>query len=186
MEYIYDASVLDVKGIGEKTGKLFDKLGVHTMMDMLLFFPRTYTSFEEPKAVKDVSSGVVAIYAMLKTPALVKKTRSMDLTIATAFSDGVAVEMVWFRAPYVRAQLDVGKTYIFYGKLEFGHGKYSMKQPVIYEVEKYRELMSTLQPVYHLVRGLNNNLVKKSIKCVLQESRLDDERIPKEIVMIVI
>ena len=37
-----------IKGVGEKTTKLFNKLGVYTIEDILLFFPRTYLIYPEP------------------------------------------------------------------------------------------------------------------------------------------
>ena len=37
-----------VKGVGEKTEQLFQNLGVYTVGDILLHFPRTYEEFSEP------------------------------------------------------------------------------------------------------------------------------------------
>lgn len=37
-----------LKGIGEKTGKLFEKLGVVTIDDLLAYYPRAYDAYEAP------------------------------------------------------------------------------------------------------------------------------------------
>ena len=37
-----NSSIRELKGIGEKTGKTFEKLGVYSVLDMLLAFPRDY------------------------------------------------------------------------------------------------------------------------------------------------
>ena len=37
-----DSSITEIKGIGEKTKKLFEKMGVYTVGDILLHYPRTY------------------------------------------------------------------------------------------------------------------------------------------------
>lgn len=35
-----DSSITEIKGIGEKTKKLFEKMGVYTVGDILLHFPQ--------------------------------------------------------------------------------------------------------------------------------------------------
>ena len=37
-----------LKGIGEKTGKLFEKVGVITIDDLLSYYPRAYDTYDEP------------------------------------------------------------------------------------------------------------------------------------------
>ena len=41
--------VSSLKGIGEKTGKLFEKLGVITIDDLLSYYPRAYDTYEPPE-----------------------------------------------------------------------------------------------------------------------------------------
>ena len=43
--------VSSLKGIGEKTGKLFEKLGVITIDDLLSYYPRAYDTYEPPVPV---------------------------------------------------------------------------------------------------------------------------------------
>ena len=38
--------ISSLKGIGEKTGKLFEKLGVITIDDLLSYYPRAYDTYE--------------------------------------------------------------------------------------------------------------------------------------------
>ena len=38
-------SVQYLKGVGEKRAKLYEKLGVHTVGDLLEFFPRAYLDY---------------------------------------------------------------------------------------------------------------------------------------------
>ena len=43
--------VNSLKGIGEKTGKLFEKLGVVTIDDLLSYYPRAYDAYEAPVSI---------------------------------------------------------------------------------------------------------------------------------------
>lgn len=40
--------VTDLKGIGEKTAVPFAKAGIHTVQDLIEYYPRAYELFEEP------------------------------------------------------------------------------------------------------------------------------------------
>ena len=43
-----DSQIRELKGVGEKTETLFQNLGVYTVRDILLHFPREYHKFEQP------------------------------------------------------------------------------------------------------------------------------------------
>ena len=41
------SSLREIKGVGEKTEQLFQKIGVYTLGDILLHFPRTYQEYPQ-------------------------------------------------------------------------------------------------------------------------------------------
>lgn len=41
-----NSPIRELKGIGEKTEKLFQKIGVYTLRDILLHYPRDYVKFQ--------------------------------------------------------------------------------------------------------------------------------------------
>ena len=60
-------SVAHIKGVGEKTEKLFNKLGVFTKSDLLKYYPRDYDRFEPVVHISEVTEGkVCAVRASLK------------------------------------------------------------------------------------------------------------------------
>ena len=40
-----DKSILTIKGVGEKTAALFMRLDIHTVDDLLHYYPRAYNHF---------------------------------------------------------------------------------------------------------------------------------------------
>lgn len=59
-----------LKGIGEKTGKLFEKLGVFTVDDLLSYYPRAYDPYDEPVSIGQLREGEMgAVRAILQKPA---------------------------------------------------------------------------------------------------------------------
>ena len=51
--------VHELKGIGEKTEKLFIKLGIHTVGDLVQYYPRGYDVYEEAVPVSELVEGRV-------------------------------------------------------------------------------------------------------------------------------
>ena len=47
-------SIRSLKGIGEKTEKLFNKLGVSTLGQLLHYYPRDYDSYGEPVLIRNM------------------------------------------------------------------------------------------------------------------------------------
>ena len=61
-------SLRTLKGVGEKTEKLFSKIGVTDVESLLSYYPRNYDAYEEPVEIKAVEeSSVVAISGTVVT-----------------------------------------------------------------------------------------------------------------------
>ncbi|MCF0130582.1 MAG: ATP-dependent DNA helicase RecG [Pseudobutyrivibrio sp.] len=182
MDLMCDIS--NIKGVGEKTAKYLNKLGVYTFEDILLFFPRTYYLYPDIEPLDNNLVGKeVAIAAKINIPAKVIHGKKMDITSCTAYccDNNIPLDLIWFRAPYIRSQLNVNETYIFVSKLLFEHNHFKMEMSKIFTVDQYISLKNGPQPVYHLTRGLNNNLVKKIINDVFKQINIDDNRLPEAV-----
>ena len=178
----YMERLRDLKGIGEKTEKLYQKLDIYTVGDLLLYYPRSYQIYPPLSNYGDLKPGAsVALLARLKSPAKVRKGRRMDVTLATAFFGDRSLDLVWFRMPYIRSQLAVGEAYVFYGKLEAEGERLKISQAQIYSPDKYSVLMQQPQPVYSLTGGLTNNNVKKAVQTVFDSGIRLGEYLPQEI-----
>lgn len=177
--------ITEIKGIGEKTQKSFAKMGVYTVGDILLHFPRNYVKFPEITDIDELNnvneSQDYAIHAVIRKAPLVKNTGRMQITLQDIGSPGHMIQLIWYRMPYLRAQLSQGRHLIFYGRIKPKGGKYVMEQPVVYEVEKYEAIRDTLQPVYSITSGITNNLIVKTIKEALANDRLLGDYLPSKI-----
>ena len=47
----------ELKGVGEKTEKLFAKLGITDTEELLRYYPRNYEAYEEPVPIGDLKEG---------------------------------------------------------------------------------------------------------------------------------
>ncbi len=175
--YTLEDSITTLKGVGVKTAGLYHRLSLESVWDLLFYFPRTYEKY--PQVLSDFTDineeeKVALPMTVSEIPKNVK-TKRMDITTLHGFYHDVPVEMVWFRSPYIKNQLKLNETYIFYGKLlSEGAFKKKMEQPVVFTEEKYASVRSSLQPVYGLTKGLTNNAIKKQMHSVLEEVEIKE------------
>ncbi|CBK74573.1 hypothetical protein CIY_18410 [Butyrivibrio fibrisolvens 16/4] len=170
-----------IKGVGEKTTKLLNKLGVYTIEDILLFFPRTYLVYPEPSIPdKDSVNSLISISGRIKASPKTFRTRNrMDILSVTAYAGDIPVDLVWFNSNYIKNSMEPGKVYIFYGRLVFDKGRFKISQPAIFEPEKYLEIQKQIQPIYPLTKGLSNTTILKAVKEALNNCCIPDNRLPE-------
>ncbi len=177
-----DSSIRELKGIGSKTEELFQNLGVYTIRDILLHFPREYHRYEQPKKIAELRDGEAAAVQcrILKTP-LVRRGGRMAITTTTVSDETGTLACVWFRMPYLKNTLKPGTSYVFYGNIKDKKGVLTMEQPRIYHIDQYRLLTEGLQPVYALTKGLTNNAFGKAVGQALELSYLLEEYLPEDL-----
>ena len=178
------SSITEVKGIGDKTAKTFEKLNIFTIEDVLFHFPRSYIRYPDAMEIgqiEQLQESMIAIRATVKKSPVSRATRSMNVTTLVIGDVPKQLQLVWYRMPYVKSSLQLGKEYVFYGKMVIKNKRWTMEQPVIYEPEKYETLAGLLQPVYALTAGITNNLITKTVKTVLSDMNLIADYIPANV-----
>lgn len=175
--------ITELKGIGEKTERLFQKIDVYTVEDLIRNYPANYDHYTEPVSISECVVGQkVAVYGFLHKTPDVKQIRNLTI-ITTAIRDESGVlQLTWYNAPYLRGQLKKGCQYIFRGKIVSKNGRIQMEHPEIFTLAAYDEKLHSLQPIYHLTKGLSNLTVQKAVRQAME--MLDDpvkEYLPESI-----
>lgn len=176
-------NIRDIKGIGEKTEKLFNKLGIYTDYDLIEYYPRNYDCFMPPVSIEEVDStnGTPAIEGTVASNPVVKRIRSLNiLSVLIKDNKGEKIKLTWFNMPFLKNSLKMGYKYIFRGQVKkdkYGNNP-TMEQPVIYSLGDYEKKMGVMQPVYPLAKGLTNNMVTKTVSCILDNLDLQEDYLP--------
>lgn len=180
----FDSPITEIKGIGAAIEKRMNQIGVYTVGDILLHYPRDYMKFSEPISPSLITEETTyAILGKVLSTPLLRRTGRMEVVTAQV-GDGLGkLNTVWFRMPYIKNQLAPNVTYIFYGKTKKNGSSFTMEQPEIYSVEKYQEKLLTLQPVYGRTEGLTNQMLIKAIKQALESIPLNYDYLPNDIRM---
>lgn len=176
----YDTPVIQLKGVGEKTAKVFEKLGIRTMGDLIRFYPRDYEKFEEVAAVSELKKGeVCAVRVRMMGTVNIKKIRNLTILNAEA-SDGTGkMKFTFFNMPFLRNILKPGGVYLFRGLVQMKEGIPVMEQPKMYKEEEYRKLLTAVQPKYPLSAGITNHTVTSAVKQALSHCEIEKEFLPQ-------
>ena len=169
--------VTDLKGIGEKTAVPFAKAGIHTVQDLIEYYPRAYELFEEPTEPEEMEDGKkYAVHAWVQSVSPVKKFKRYQIFSAQLKTGDTVIQAAWFNMPFLRNYFQKGGQYIFRGVVTVRNGQYRMEQPEHYTLADYENLLYIMQPKYPLVSGLTEKMVTKAVRQVLANDQI---RVPE-------
>lgn len=177
------ANINTLKGIGEKTAKLFAKLEIYTVGDLLRYFPRSYDIYEDPIPVKEVEEGrVVTISGAVFGTVQLGGNPNMQIISAQIKDLTGTIQAVWFRMPFLRHTLRSGMPIILRGRVVHKRGRLILEHPEIFQPPaSYEAKRNTLQPIYPLTNGITNHTIMKAVRQALEQIDLQTEFLPEEI-----
>ena len=180
---MYDKTPLrELKGVGEKTEKLFQKIGITTAEELLRYYPRTYDIYEEPVEIASAEEDkTVSIRATIATGIYINQIRNLQVLTTTVADASGRLPVAWFNAPYLRGTLKKGSVFILRGKIIRKKGRPQMEHPEIFTPAAYEEIIHSMQPVYGLTKGLSNKMITKLVHQILDTRPLHGEYLPEEI-----
>ena len=174
--------VNSLKGIGEKTGKLFEKLGVVTIDDLLSYYPRAYDAYEPPVSIGQLKEqAVMAVESALVRGADLLRLGHMQIVSVQLKDLTGSLQVSWYNMPYMRANLKTGVTYVFRGRVVKKRGRMGMEQPEVFTPESYQALAGSMQPVYGQTRGLSNKTIVRAQQMALEMRKMEREYMPPDL-----
>ena len=172
----------ELKGVGEKTEKLFQKIGITTAEELLRYYPRTYDVYEEPVEIASAEEDrIVSIRATVATSIYINQVRNLQILTTTVADASGRLPVSWFNAPYLKGTIKKGSVFILRGKITRKKGRPQMEHPEIFTPAAYEEIVHSMQPVYGLTKGLSNKAITKLVHQVLDTRPLHGEYLPEEI-----
>ncbi len=159
-------SIRYLKGVGEKRAELFRQLGVTGVGTLLSLYPRDYRDRSKPMKLHE---------AYFDRPCCIKATvqseveevyiRKGMILYRFSITDGTeACTVTLFNQKYLAAKIELGKTYLFYGKLERNFIKCEMSAPDIYD-----ESDATIMPIYPQTAGLSSSVILKAMEAAMEK-----------------
>ncbi len=149
-----DSSIQYLKGVGPAFAKKFEKLGIATIRELLLCYPRKYIDYTQPYTVAsapyDVDCCVKATVLQKEPARRIKGGRVLSRVLAA--DDSGVLALSWFNASYAADKLMVGQTYYFQGRVGGNMTHRELLHPLVRT--EAQVAASPFVPVYRGTEGL--------------------------------
>jgi len=154
----------EAAGVGSKVAKLLRKLGIETVEDLLTTFPRRLEDRSQRKAIIEVQDGeAVTVQGVVRTKSRIKVRPRLEL-IKVAVDDGTGVLFaIWFNQPWIWDEIEQGKEYSFFGKVQIRFGERQIENP-IWELAGKDFHTGRWVPIYPSTEGLSQGTLRAIIK----------------------
>lgn len=177
-------SVQYLKGVGPRRSEIFGRLGIHTIRDMLFYFPRDYKDRTRIQKISEARIGaeITVQGKVLGVQTRMARSRKSILEVFVSDETGT-IAATWFNQPFLTKKFHVGDTVFLHGKV--GTYKYLQLLSPEYEIIQGDDgdiKEGSIIPVYPLTEHMSQTHFRKIMKeAVHHFVGSIDEILPKEI-----
>ena len=151
---------MDIKNlhqVGEKTSKILNKLGIFTDDDLINYYPYRYNVYNFSNELIDNSTLIINVIIESNPIVSYIKKNFNRLSFRARYNEKI-FNVVIFNRAYLKTNLTIGKNITIIGKYDFKKNIFTSSDI------KFNVTNGQIEPVYHLTKGITNNLVSKLIK----------------------
>lgn len=152
-----------IKGVGPNRAKLLQKLGIHTLNDLITYYPRDYEDRNKPSEIAYLQDGQEALIEAIPVSKVseirTKNKRVVLYKLMVRDSTGTCI-LTWYNQSYLKNRFKVGQIYKFFGKVKRVGGHIEMMSPV-YDLEKTNKNTGKIIPIYPSTYQLSQNTIRQ-------------------------
>lgn len=168
-----------VKGVGPNRAALLNKLEIHTLEELISYYPRDYEDRSKPKIIASLVHGEEALIEAMVVSRMSEQRIRKNMTIYKLIvrdETGTCL-LTWFNQSYLKNKFILGQKYKFYGKVSVQYGKIEMNSPV-YDTEETNKNTGKIIPLYPATFGLPQTTIRQvmenGLKLVKEENLLKE------------
>ena len=150
-----------VKGVGEKRAKLFYKLGISTVSDLLHFYPRAYEDWSKICPINEARIGdFCCIRAIADRKPIEQRIRKGLSIYKTNATDGTGIlKITIFNNRFAAEKINEGEEYLFFGRVGGTLWQKEMTSPSIEKSERN----DRIRPIYRQTEGLTSKVIENAV-----------------------
>ena len=164
MDQFLERDIQYLKGVGDKRARLFHKLGIFVVGDLVRYYPRTYEDWSVTTPAAQAPEGTtVCVQATMVTPMRTHLIRKGMTLYKADFTDGeTLIHVTLFNTKFLAEKLRMYQDYLLLGKVERNFTTVQMSAPKIEPLTARR-----IHPIYTQTGSLNANLIAKAVDYAL-------------------
>lgn len=168
-----------LRGVGETRARTLAKMGIATLEDLLLHYPRGYIDLSAPCGILDapLDRPCAVLATVIKKSGEIRTRGGLKMYKATVADDSGEMELTFFNTKYAVESLDYDAAYLFYGRVEGNLLRREMRAPQIFPPRADRPFFA----VYPLTAGVSARTFSGLVEQALKLSPILPERIPADI-----
>jgi ATP-dependent DNA helicase RecG len=167
-----NSSVTEIKNIGGEREKLLASLNIHTVGDLIEYFPRDYDDRSDIAKIADLKIGESATFvARVASDAQTMRIKKLTIVKILLKDETGTIEGVWYNQPYMKSSLKEGQLYMLTGKIVQKYGRLQVDSPELEPLKPNGDPISggRIVPIYSLTKRLSQKVLRQLIKSVLDE-----------------
>ncbi|MGI6341348.1 MAG: ATP-dependent DNA helicase RecG [Minisyncoccales bacterium] len=182
----FSTPIENIKYIGEKQSKKLKKIKIHTLGDLLFYFPEHYEDFSKISKIKDLKINENSVIKGKVIDISEERSFRKRMSILTILltDESSSIEVIFFNQGFLKQSIEKGEELVIAGKLRF-KGRSLYFSPTIFEKTNKDELthLGQIMPVYKETRGLSSKYIRFILKPLVYSFKDKlPETLPKEII----
>lgn len=130
-----DLAALDIetlKGVGPKRAASLRSAEVHSVLDLLRYYPRRYIDRTREAAIRDLREGEEGMVLGTVTRVEQRRIRGNRVMVNVTVADGTGtLAVTFFNQPWRAKQLYEGLSVVLFGKVDSFRGNLQMASPIV-------------------------------------------------------
>jgi ATP-dependent DNA helicase RecG len=157
-------------GVTTPMGECLKRLGLHTIGDLLLYFPRAYEDLRDLRAIKDVEAGVLLTVQGEIVEMYTRDLPEGGFVVGVVLSDDGAhvLEGVWFNQAHATRGFRYGQRLSFSGKPKWYRDRWQMGNPRVQVLDGRGAAQPGIVPIYPLTEDLRADHLRAIVAKALQ------------------
>lgn len=163
-----DMQIKYLRGVGEARNKLFEKLELYTVRDLLYFLPRRYEDRRALKKLADIADGeLCAVCVTVAVQATESRSRSGIMMVKALAEDETGeLYLTFFNNKWITKSLYKGARIRVFGRISFGPYGRETVNPVVDVIYDGKQLENVV-PIYPSTSGMTQNILRSAVKQAL-------------------
>lgn len=189
-----DTDVMYMKGVGPKIAYKLNKLGIYTVQDLMLYFPKKHIDYSSRTLIRDLKEGeTTTVFGYIKSVSAFNTQKKLSVVKVTVADESGRLDLSFFQAKSNRFMLERTKSQFpinagimlsgkvkrnnYDGKLTFDKPTYSIMTGEFLEDKNSNLNIARIVPIYTICEDLSIKVLRRAIFNAIQKYKDEIENV---------